>query len=321
MSCITPAVSRAYSTTLGISVNGVDFADSGFMFHFHDGPLVLSMLPTYGPVSGSTRVQLMHTPIDASVEVWCTFSDSDSVKADRPSVQVAECSTPSHAEGAASVGLALNAHDAPDSNNTFVFIAFDDALAIYPTLGPEHGGTRLTFSMPSFTGGYCLFGSGATSPIVQTSAYLAHCVTPPIKPGIARVLLSAPSQEYTLDPGFNFTVYSQPEIHDVSPRAISPSNHGKVTLHGRAFANETSLSCQVGDEIIPATFVDESRVECMVGHLRSGKLEGGADQVSLNGEDFAGDSSTVEFLPLPIISSLWPLHGPRKVERLLVRTA
>lgn len=41
-----------------VSLNGVDFVDSGFKFHYYEQPILYKMTPTSGPESGGTQIYI-----------------------------------------------------------------------------------------------------------------------------------------------------------------------------------------------------------------------------------------------------------------------
>ena len=147
ISCVTPFAGFPHSAAISVSVNGIDFVDTGLEFLFRDDPAIFTILPTYGPISGNTPIRLHHSHVNSSANLWCSFSNLVYVKARRIDVQTAECFTPQSEEGIATVGLTVNAKDNMHGNVTFAFTQTHAKLSAYPLSGPESGGTRLTFDI------------------------------------------------------------------------------------------------------------------------------------------------------------------------------
>ena len=57
--CMTPPNDDIYNELpIEVSLNGVDFVDSGFKFHYYEQPLLFNMTPSCGPDSGGTEIFL-----------------------------------------------------------------------------------------------------------------------------------------------------------------------------------------------------------------------------------------------------------------------
>ena len=81
--------------SVGVSVNGVDVISSGagksLFLTYVEAPLIDSMSPSLGPVSGGTVVHLYSRAL--SSDLWCRFGDRNA-KATRHSASHASCVTP-----------------------------------------------------------------------------------------------------------------------------------------------------------------------------------------------------------------------------------
>jgi hypothetical protein len=57
--CVSPPNDNINSMfPLKVSLNGVDFVDSGYTFHYYEQPILYSMSPKCGPESGGTQIYI-----------------------------------------------------------------------------------------------------------------------------------------------------------------------------------------------------------------------------------------------------------------------
>jgi hypothetical protein len=63
-----------------VSLNGVDYIDSGFTFHYYEQPILYKMSPTCGPDSGGTQIYITgakFSNISDPDNFKCRFTDED----------------------------------------------------------------------------------------------------------------------------------------------------------------------------------------------------------------------------------------------------
>ena len=80
-----------------------------------------------------------------------------------------------------------------------------------------------------------------------------------------------------------------------------------VLVHGKHFANTSTLACKFGSVVVDATFISATRVLCTTPVHRAKAV---AVEVTLNGYDYSFSDVRYGFEPPPRVTSISPVLGP-----------
>lgn len=288
--CVIPPHSPATgdSPTIAVTVNGVDFTREGppfAMFTYVDIPEVLGVSPSFGPAFGGTEVTVIGSNFAKGVSsmrqasLICRFELAD--------------------------GTALS--DSASEQGSF---SVWDVLAN----------------------------------VASDSA--ATCISPEVAPATASRIAYA-TVRVSADGGINFstsaprfTFYPETVVSSVIPATLPASQGGIITVSGRGFLpgtgllrclyDENPIMSDIGDqlgqnayagqeEITPASFTTTAvwlspellRCEVPALEVRPGTSMALAVRVSNNGVDASSTVAQLLVYASPIVSSLYPIAGPR----------
>lgn len=146
--CSSPAHSTlGEKMTVYVSLNGIDWVDTGFKFSYYEEPSINDVFPDMGPVGGGTEVYLFgnkFTNMTGHKEFNCRFTPSNTLikpktmKAEYHNSSTVSCKTPGGwSEGdLMKLQLTMNGVDYDNNNFTFTFYSIS---SMFPKSGPSNG--------------------------------------------------------------------------------------------------------------------------------------------------------------------------------------
>ena len=310
-----------------------------------DSPVITSIMPREGPMSGQTKLTItgsnfgsLVSSSDRKTGLQCVFGSFNAVPAYFVSDEVIECSTLEWDEaGPVPVELSLSWQTGVSNRlNTVSMLqsVFNykpvaiRLLTITPRSGPLTGGTTVTLTTDSdvFNSGLlrCAFGRVLVEVDWRSSTEIACSSPPEAAPSTVRFGLSLDAQTmssfyFAADVGnvtagttgyAFFEYYQPPTVAYVSPSFGSSVGGTSVVLQGSHFIDSPELSCRFGTQTILAErFVSSNLLVCKTP---SGSLGETDVSVGNNGIDFLNNATGavftyVESQPLLV---LHPYLGP-----------
>ena len=181
-------------------------------------------------------------------------------------------------------------------------------LAIYPTSGPENGGTWLTVYGVHFIDSgslACRFGQVYTARATWISSDIVRCVTPPSIPGQVALSLTVNGKDY-YDSGIMFEFQETLAIDDVIPQMGPVTGGTTVRVLATNVEFSGNLKCRFGTIEVPATYLNRSEVWCITPpHIEQSVPL----QITKNGIDYEVSNMTFNFVPAPLILDVFPEFG------------
>jgi hypothetical protein len=228
-----------------------------------------------------------------------------------------------------SVYFSINGVDFQSTSFLFEYTAEPIILSISPPLGPDGGGSRVVIRGTNlgYRGGstFCDFTSSmsgqkltklAGNKYKVTGIWDANrpdevvCITPPQQPGVVNVRVSTNGQQYSSDSKI-FEYYSAESVTSLNPSTGVIQGGYTVFLRGTNFMNSTTLTCMVGVDSVPASYISEGEISCIVPATQN---QGGpstvAVKVSNNGIDFSPLGMAFTFVQSVDIQRVYPMSGP-----------
>jgi hypothetical protein len=273
--CVAP-VGTAGSQAFSYSNNAQNFVTPGS--YLYQDITVGGISPNNGIPAGGTVVTVTGTGFVNSANLMCQFAGT-SVPATFISATSLSCVAPAGA-GNATFAVSNNAQTYVNGGS-YLYQAAPTATSISPSSG--NPGTVVTVTGGTYisTGTLtCKFGN-TTVAATFVSATMVTCVVP-AGSGNVSVATSDNGQDY--GPPTNF-------LFNILPSAISPTN-GKsagftiTVITGSGFVNSASLSCKFGANVVSATFINSTDIQCATPAGTNGQLV--TVQVSNDGVTFLG---------------------------------
>jgi IPT/TIG domain len=311
--CHAPPMAAGTVLSVELSSNSADYSSSKQIFTYTAPITVTDVSPRSGPLTGGTMVYVTGTGFSAATTtLQCRFGSSAAavlVPAVYASEGVCVCPSPAVAV-AASVPIALttNEQDYSIAEQQFQFTAAAVITSVFPLTGPESGGTVVYISGSGFNTATatataagalitCQFGDDSSSssrvPATVLCSDLLACTAPQRRPGAVPLLISTNGQQY-VRASSDYTYHVSVHVRAVEP-AVGPARGGTVvTVTGSGFADSADLSCDVGERRAAAVYISSTALSCVVppAASTSGSTTAVAVKVSINGVDFAPDSSS-----------------------------
>ena len=319
ISCSTAQSSFTGSMSIDLSVNGRDVTGTSSLLTFVQKPVVDSVYPSFGPVSGNTVVHIYGSGLSVS-GLMCQFGNAISTMAVFSDSHVS-CVTPQQsAVSVAVLSFSVNGEQFSSTGFVFRYVAEPILWSLSPALGPEIGGTRVYLQGANLgprSGVLCQFGS--TGPPVSArweSDDLVSCVTPAMMPGLVDVRLSTNGQQFSSS-SISFTYYSREQLVSSTPAVCPAYGSLTVSVTGSGFLNTSSLACMFGGISVGATYVSATELTCRcppkVTSSRSMLTAAASSSVSLsisvNGLDFVSNQLPFSYYDNVIVQAVSPVAG------------
>ena len=171
---------EAGNVTVEVSNNGVDFTSGNVQIEVVEDLAVSAALPSYGSVSGGSRVTVVGTGFSPVSSLACSF-DGVRASATFVSARQAVCTCPPHAQG--DVDVRVTADGATFSTAAAVFEyrhGLDSAVAaVSPSRGAVSGGTSVSVTGSGFGSDelQCVIGGVHAAAASWRSSTLVVCVS------------------------------------------------------------------------------------------------------------------------------------------------
>ena len=255
-----------------VSLNGVDFVDSGFLFSYYNEPILTGLTPQSGPYLGGTELYLKGSHFSNITDpnsVKCRFTLKNGTTGYRatlpkfmPAVYIDSatmlCITPNGFKGGDKVYVQLTLNDMDYSpqmeNMVFSYYAI---FGSFPHSGPANGFNEVIvikgagLDMANFT--ICHINKTDIAP-VSISENLITC--PMVLPNKDPTLTGYVDFGLNFDGTFNdfgqFYYYTQIEFGSIEPTYGPSEGEGEIFFTGDNFREDfqgVEIGCKLGDSI------------------------------------------------------------------------
>ena len=321
--CIAPIHARG-RVVVEITTNNVDFTNNDVEFEYQVQAAVTSISPSFGPITGGTRVVLTGTGFPRTNKLQCRFGERGILV---PAIWVAptvvECIVPMVTTvQSVLVQLTSNTVDftTPSDDILFSYIPPVRVLDISPSQGPSRGGTVVTVRGSGFVSNdptisqlyKCSFGLNIVRAIMINSTHI-RCTVPSISSSdlSVTVKVSTNGVQFT-DENMLFVYYNSIQLTNIAPKAGPESGGTAITVHGSGFLDSTHLHCLFNSNVrVHATFINSQKISCISPPATTTtKRFGVTITVSNNGADISA-AGALQYLyhGRPTVSSISPAYG------------
>lgn len=247
--CTTPASEPGSSM---LSIRTVNDAVASFEYLYVSTPSIVAIIPSHGPASGGTKVRFLGTALDS--ETLCCFgSSAQPVEVISPGEVLCTAPSADDADGMrVVVSMCSSNLIALVESIMFNYVPDPMVTAIYPSYGPDLGGTTVTIMGSNFGIAFeqwCQFGDQVARATVL-SASLLTCLSPPRKN--VKSLIVPVSVVYDDSDIHNSLVLHVPETHaftyqpatiatSIYPLRAVASGRTRIFVNGMHFQVSTCL--------------------------------------------------------------------------------
>ena len=263
LQCVTPAVSAQHAG-FALMCSRMVYRRSDVKFMFYAEVELEALYPSHGPTGGATHITIQGSfPWSRDVKVRFFDTDVDAIVSNSTAI---ECRTQPHAAGQVTVQVSLNGVDFSSQRLFFVFEQ-TNVVAVYPTSGPEYGGTTVQIEGSAFTMGtslQCAFGTHALSRPVWVSTSRIECMTPAAPLGKVDLAFLLP--DCPLEVATAFEYQAAVRVSAVHPPVGFTAGGTRVAVSGAHFSSRSAdlmlLQCRFNMTRVRATLVDSNNVWC-----------------------------------------------------------
>ena len=307
-----------------VSMNGVDFVDTGEVFRYILLPQVFSISPTHGIDSGETKVVIRgHNFVDMGQ--WkCRFGGAGVTPAYWISSTQLECRSPRSIPCRVPLEVSFNDHDFTNNGHLFTFHMKPSLWSMYPSRGPISGGTKVSLHGNQIVYSpllKCKFGGDVVEASFNKEKGSVECMVPPsggnhvVEAGVS---VNGIDFVYGSDPLlFHYTEY--PSVESISPVNIPSGGNSKVKIIGKGFKDSVWVQFDIGDtKSVRAAVLDSETIEVTTPVFQIG---GEANiLVSMNNQNFERSTVSLFVQETVRVSSIRPTFGANTGNTLLTVT-
>lgn len=210
-------------------------------FFFTPPPNVSGVTPPSGSTLGGDSVTITGTGFQANATV--TISGAACTDVVVVAADTITCTTPPNAAGAAAVVVANPDLSTDTLGGGFTYVLPPRITAVFPSLGPESGGTITTIQGSGFVAGSLVTVGGTSATVTSASAGAIQIVTPAgVGPSAVRV--DNPDAQFDVAAGGFLYVpdVQAPSIVSVNPTFGLTGGGYQVSIIGNHFLQGVNLS-------------------------------------------------------------------------------
>lgn len=310
MICLSPPNSIALSPeTVKVSVSfnsGKSFSRSFVWYRYVNDAEVHYLTPSFGPISGGTKVKVEGDNFRNSTYLKCKFGSLPVVDGRYISRTCLTCISPSaDTSRFAKVEITNNGVDFSRSGTFFEYRNAVKIISAWPLMGPESGGTFVTIKGSGFIKSLemlCVFGETKVIAIYWSSEMIS-CKSPPGTAGVLPLRTVMGDVKHhpihcdrlTCPEEISFLYMRIPTLHAIYPNKGKVEGGSMVFITGSYFVHTPHLKCQFGEIAVKAILANSNTMICTTPPSKSMSSSIVAVKISLNGLDFPIDGPMMNF--------------------------
>ncbi len=301
MTCIAPT-STAGLKTLVVTNLDTQTGTLSNSYTYNAAPVVNSILPTNGIMSGGTTISILGSGFLSAASVSIGGTNCTSITVVSPTNIT--CITAATTQGTYSLTVSNTDTQSSTLASAFTFNPFT-LTSISPTSGPLIGGTTLTITGNGLVSGATatIGGTDCTSPNVSSSTTMT-CIIPTKIAGAYNLVITNPDTSFaTLSSAYTYRAF--PTITTVSPSSGKLAAGTQITLTGTGFITGSSVT--VGGVACTAyVYTSATSMKCSTPSMVAGTYD-----VVFTNSDTQSVTKTNGFTynPFPTAASISPTSG------------
>ena len=265
-----------------ISLNGIDWSSTGFVYSYYEEPIMTDIYPDMGSVQGGDEIYIRGDKFSNNTdpaEFKCRFSPVSAsippktIRARYINSTTIMCPSPGGWTEADRVVLQVTWNGVDYDENHFQF-SFYSIHRAFPRSGPSNGrGGDIVISGQGFrtdTTPSCRLNGTQWDPVFVNATEI-RCPMPAAEEGESYFgnvdfAVSANGITWnTFDGGFQY--YQQPIVEDIDPKKGPSTGVGIINFYGENFRADYALAelgCKLGSAFGKAYYVSPRQVKCVV---------------------------------------------------------
>lgn len=234
----------------------------GNSFTYFQPPVVSSISPSSGPVSGGTTVTIDGVAFTGVTQV--KFGDTNAASFTVDSNNVIRAVSPARAAGNADITVTHPTNGTSQLVLAGRFVYFDPPTVtlVAPSTGPTAGGQTITITGTNLTGATAVtVGGVAATGVTVDNATTIRATTPAGTAGTASVLVTTPGG--TNAANTLYTYVAAPTVASVLPTSGPTAGGGTITITGTNFTGATAVTIG-GASAGPFTIVTSTSITATI---------------------------------------------------------
>lgn len=295
------------SATVSVTSNGQNFVTSGIEFAFVMIPLIYSVSSASRPLDLNRTILVVGSDFDNTSNIACEFQRRDGSVSRTPaqflsSERISCDASPITSSGGVDVLVSVNGITSSRENAiSFSYSHGPTIHRVEPSLGVVTGGTKLKVLgdgfEPSASLTCCFEQPAANFTRCEGANFVSdieiQCTTPHFAVAEITTLSVNSNNLAVVATKLAFQVHKPVFLMKISPAHGGYRGETTVQVEGWPFIFTPQLSCCFGDDVrVPATFVNESLLECTTPFYGT---RNAIVRVSLNGQDCLNDGDSLTF--------------------------
>jgi hypothetical protein len=286
-------------------------AGDQFMFNIPPGPVVTSITPYIGPLSGGTVVTITGTGFSHSSTVDFGATASSSVTFQ--SATSLEATSPAESAGTVDVRVHDGGHESPPvASDQFTYAGPPTVTSISPSAGSTDGGTVVTITGTVFTPSSTVQFGTTAAPVVTFQSPTSLQATSPAEPAgtvQVRVFNGAQGSASVAGDQFTFVVPAGPAVTFISPLSGSTAGGTVVTVNGKGFTATSTVA--FGATVAKSvTFLSSNQLQATAPGESAGAVDVRVTDAGQESPIVAKDQFTFKAPQGPAVRKVAPASGP-----------
>lgn len=320
--CPIPAPSNLaeWRLPVEISVNGIDYSNSGKSFEQLVASTIARITPENGPIGGGTLISIIGDHFSSSVLYSCSFGGTREAPAKFVSQTAIQCTSDAVAStGLVEIAVLANNVLLPQMAMSFTYNNLPTVDRVVPGIGQVGIETLLAISGNDFedTGSLtCLFeqaGQQWKTKATRIDSTLIQCASlSQLKGGFYNVRVSLNDQDFSAPTArAQLFIHGELILQTATPSSGPTTGGSEVAIQGASFVPSDHLACRFGSQPARAVFESSTRILCVSPAWDDTTTDRVVlVRVALNGIQFSKQAVSFQYYSAPVISSVTPAVLP-----------
>lgn len=301
--------SPAGTGTVDVTVTttgGTSATNASDQFTYRPIPVVTSLSPTSGGITGNTKTIIKGSGFTGTVGV--TFGGSPASSFNIDSDTQLTVYSPSGPSGTVDVVVTTpNGTSVTSASSKFTYYPAPTIAGVFPNSALATGGAAVVISGTNFVAGSTTvsFGGAFVTPSVVTSTSMTVSA-PAGTPGPATITVNAPGGTATQSGSFTYIAF--PTVSSISPTTGPLAGGATVTILGSGFTNASSVN--FGASMVTPTVNSDTQITVTAPSSVSAGVKDVTVTVPSIGTSATSANTKFTYAAVPATTTISPASGP-----------
>lgn len=288
------------------TTGGTSATNASDQFTYRPIPVVTSLSPTSGGITGNTKTIIKGSGFTGTVGV--TFGGSPASSFNIDSDTQLTVYSPSGPSGTVDVVVTTpNGTSATSASSKFTYYPAPTIAGVFPNSALATGGTAVVISGTNFVAGSTTvsFGGAFVTPTTVTSTSMTVSA-PAGTPGPATITVNAPGGTATQSGSFTYIAF--PTVSSISPTTGPLAGGTTVTILGSGFTNASSVG--FGASMVTPTVNSDTQITVTAPSSVSAGVKDVTVTVPSIGTSATSANTKFTYAAVPATTTISPASGP-----------